>query len=176
MTRALSQHIATSIINCTITTCSINWNYLELYTLDISTLTWHVRALWSNSSQLSHRRTIANLVSFLSSFSRLSCSNCRSVFFWAKIFYVSSILSVPPGRTRVFLALRRLLRTPLVLRTLRTSANIRIISWAIASIPLAMCLTASKMGVEELSWWPRTRNNNTAWNHAHHKARLVEVI
>ena len=84
---------------------------------------------------------------------RLSRRACSSASFWAKTSYASSIVSAPPWRTRVFLALRCLLSALFAARSVRTSANKRVISWANISIPLANAAIVSKIGVRELPWW-----------------------
>ena len=64
----------------------------------------------------------------------------------------SSTVSDPPRRTRVFLALRRLLSASFAFCKVRTSAGNRVTECANACVPFASWSTAVRIGVGELSW------------------------
>ena len=93
------------------------------------------------------------LLFYLPPLERLSRRACSSASFWANTSYVSSIVSTPPWRTRVFLALRRLLSASFALRRVRTSANNKVILWANSFVPLVNVATVWKIGVGEFPWW-----------------------
>ena len=73
---ALSRDNTTPKSNCATTVTQINQNHSELYTLDISVSTWHVRALWPGLPHLLHRRIVAGLASSPPLFSRISFAAC----------------------------------------------------------------------------------------------------